>query len=196
LTEQISGALRPAVFLDRDGTICEEVGYLNHISRLQIFPFAPSAIRRLNDAGFLVIVVTNQSGVSRGLFPESLVAEVHRRTAEVLAVSQARIDGFYYCTHTRVDDCRCRKPLPGLLEQAATEHGIDLRRSFVIGDRYADVELAHAVGGRGILVMTGYGRGEYELHSDEWPRQPDWVTEDLAEAADVILEAIHDLSRR
>lgn len=181
-------ALRPAVFLDRDGTICEEVGYLNHISRLHIFPFAAAAIARLNQAGLPVIVVTNQSGISRRIFPESLVAQVHARISHELSAAGARVDAYYYCSHTKQDDCACRKPLPGLLKQAAQEHGLRLDRSFVVGDRYADVELAHGVGGRGALVLTGYGRGEYDLHRLEWPRQPDLVVEDLSEAVDAILE--------
>jgi D-glycero-D-manno-heptose 1,7-bisphosphate phosphatase len=100
------------------------------------------------------------------------------------------VDGYYYCAHTKQDDCNCRKPLPGLLEQAAREHGLRLDRSFVVGDRYGDVELAHGVGGRGVLVLTGYGRGEYELHHQEWSRQPDFVVEDLSEAADAILREL------
>lgn len=180
-------APRAGVFLDRDGTICEEMGYLNHISRLRIFPFAARAIRRLNEANLPVIVVTNQSGISRGIFPESLVVEIHQRMTEELVAQGARLDGFYYCAHTRQDDCDCRKPLPGLLLRAAREHGIDLARSFVVGDRYGDIELAHAVGGRGLLVLTGYGRGEYELHNEEWPRQPDSVVEGLPEAVETIL---------
>jgi D-glycero-D-manno-heptose 1,7-bisphosphate phosphatase len=183
-------ALRPAVFLDRDGTICEEMGYLNHISRLHIFPFAAAAITKLNKAGLPVIVVTNQSGISRRIFPESLVAQVHARISEELSAAGARVDGYYYCAHASKDDCSCRKPLPGLLEQAAREHGLCLDRSFVVGDRYADVQLAHAVGGRGVLVLTGYGRGEYELHREEWQRQPDSVVEDLSEAVDAILEEV------
>jgi D-glycero-D-manno-heptose 1,7-bisphosphate phosphatase len=183
-------ALRPAVFLDRDGTICEEMGYLNHLSRLHIFPFAAAAIARLNEAGLPVIVVTNQSGVSRRIFPESLVAQIHARISRELSAAGARVDGYYYCGHTSQDACSCRKPLPGLLEQAAREHGLRLDRSFVVGDRYADVALAHAVGGSGILVLTGYGRGEYELHQQEWPRQPDAVVEDLSEAVDAILEEL------
>lgn len=181
-------ASRPAVFLDRDGTICEEMGYLNHISRLRIFPFAGPAIRRLNDADVPVIVVTNQSGISRGIFPESLVAEVHRRIDLELAASEAHVDAYYYCSHTLKDACSCRKPLTGLLDQAAREHAIRLDRSFTMGDRYGDVELAHAAGARGMLVLTGYGRGEYEFHRDEWPRQPDFVVEDLVEGVDVILK--------
>lgn len=183
-------ALRPAVFLDRDGTICEEMGYLNHISRLHIFPFAGAAIAKLNNAGLPVIVVTNQSGISRRIFPESLVTQIHARISHELASAGARVDGYYYCAHTSQEDCSCRKPLPGLLEQAAREHGLRLERSFVVGDRYADVKLAHAVGGRGVLVLTGYGRGEYELHREEWPRQPDSVAEDLLEAVDAIIEEV------
>lgn len=182
-----SKVLRPAVFLDRDGTICEEMGYLNHISRLHIFPFAAEAVTRLNNAGLPVIVVTNQSGISRGIFPESLVSQIHARITEELAARGARVDGYYYCAHTRQEDCTCRKPLPGLLERAAREHGLRLEGSYVVGDRYADVELAHGVGGRGVLVLTGYGRGEYELHGQEWSRQPDSVVEDLAAAVDAIL---------
>jgi D-glycero-D-manno-heptose 1,7-bisphosphate phosphatase len=182
-----SKGLRPAVFLDRDGTICEEMGYLNHLSRLHIFPLAGAAIRKLNEAGWPVIVVTNQSGVSRGIFPESLVRHIHDGISEELSRAGARVDGYYYCAHTRQDDCGCRKPLPGLLERAAREHGLRLERSFVVGDRYADVELAHGVGGRGVLVLTGYGLGEYEFHRAEWPRQPDSVVDDLSAAVDVIL---------
>ena len=185
-----SSILRPAVFLDRDGTICEEVGYLNHISRLMIYPWAAESIRRLNDAGLPVIVVTNQSGVSRGMFPESLVADVHRQMAQELGAGRARLDAVYYCTHRREDNCECRKPLPGLLQRAAAEHGIDLARSFVVGDRYLDVALAHAAGGRGVMVMSGYGRGEYEFHHHTWPQQPDYVAEDLQAAVDIILKAL------
>jgi D-glycero-D-manno-heptose 1,7-bisphosphate phosphatase len=180
-------ALRPAVFLDRDGTICEEMGYLNHLSRLHIFPFAAAAIKKLNKAGLPVIVVTNQSGISRGIFPQSLVEQIHARITQELSEAGARVDGYYYCAHTRQDDCDCRKPLPGLLERAAREHGLSLERSYVVGDRYGDVELAHGVGGRGVLVLTGYGRGEYELHRQEWPRQPDVVVEDVSAAVDTIL---------
>ncbi len=178
----------PAVFLDRDGTICEEMGYLNHISRLRIFPFAAAAIARLNRAGYPVIVITNQSGVARGIFPEVLIGEVHRRLAAELSVSGARIDGFYYCPHRKEDGCNCRKPLPGLLERAAQENGLDLSSSFVVGDRFADVAMAHAVGASGILVMTGYGRGDLEYHGAEWPQRPDAVTEDLTGAVEWILK--------
>ena len=179
--------LRRAAFLDRDGTICEEMGYVNHVDRLQIFPFAAAAIRQLNEAQVPVIVVTNQSGVARDIFPESLVHQVHEKMISELAAGGARIDGIYFCPHKTEDACECRKPNPGLLERAAREHALDLAASWVVGDRYADLEMAHAAGGRGILVMTGYGRGEYELHRARWPMQPDALAEDLTEAVRRIL---------
>jgi D-glycero-D-manno-heptose 1,7-bisphosphate phosphatase len=180
--------LRRAVFLDRDGTLCEEMGYLNHITRLRIFPFVTAAVRRLNDADFPVIVVTNQSGAARGIFPESLIAEVHERIRHDLAVSGARIDAFYFCTHRSEDGCDCRKPGTGLLERAARDHSLALPGSWVVGDRRADVDLARNAGARSVLVLTGYGRGEFEWHAPDWPYPPDFVAEDLAAAVEKILE--------
>jgi len=180
--------LRRAVFLDRDGTLCEEVGYLNHISRLHIYPFVAQAIRRLNDAGFPVIVVTNQSGAGRGFFPESLIAEVHARIQHDLAVSGARIDAFYACPHRTEEGCDCRKPRTGMLERAAREHSLQLAGSWVVGDRQADVDLAHNARARSIFVLTGYGRGEYQWHSREWPHAPEFVADNLAAAVAIILQ--------
>jgi D-glycero-D-manno-heptose 1,7-bisphosphate phosphatase len=180
--------LRRAVFLDRDGTICEEMGYVNHVDRLRVFPYAAEAIRRLNDVRVPVIVITNQSGVARDIFPESLVHQVHEKMIAELAAGGARVDAIYFCPHKSEDECECRKPNPGLLERAAREHRLDLAASWVVGDRYADLEMAHAAGGRGILVMTGYGRGEYELHSAKWPRQPDALVENLTDAVRRILD--------
>jgi len=180
--------LRPAVFLDRDGTIAEEVGYLNHVSRFHMFPFAGQAIRQLNHAKLPVIVITNQSGVARGYFPESLVGDVHELMTTQLAEEGAHIDALYYCPHKGDDACDCRKPNPGMLERAAREHGLDLRRSFVVGDRYGDIELAHGVGARGIMVRTGYGEGEIQWHSSNWPAPPDFIADDLAAAAEWIVK--------
>jgi D-glycero-D-manno-heptose 1,7-bisphosphate phosphatase len=181
--------LRPAVFLDRDGTIGEELGYVNHIDRFQIFPYAAEAIRHLNQAEIPVIVVTNQSGIARKIFPESLVHEVHKKMVAELAAGGAWIDAIYFCPHKTEDACECRKPNPGLLLQAAREHALDLPASWVVGDRYADLEMGHAAGARGILVMTGYGRGEHELHGATWPRQPDAMVENLRDAVRLILQS-------
>ena len=150
---------------------------MNHLDRFRMFPFAPDAIRRLNEAGVPVVVVTNQSGVARGYFPELLVQEVHERLRRELAERGARLDALYGCPHGK----------PGMLHRAAEELGLDIQRSFVVGDRYTDMELAFNGGARAILVKTGYGLGELAWHTQEWPRQPDCVTENLESAVDWIL---------
>ena len=158
----LSDKPRAGVFLDRDGTICEEVGYLNHASRLRIFPFAAAAIQKLNQAGLPVIVVTNQSGVGKKCFPESLVHQVNELLQTRLREQGARIDAIYYCPHAAADNCGCRKPSLGMLQRAAEEHGIDLRRSFVVGDRLGDVQLGRNAAGRSILVAGATAlRGAY-----------------------------------
>ena len=185
---QDGSSKRRAVFLDRDGTISEEYGYANHISRFQMFPFAAAAIRRMNEAGIPVIVVTNQSGVARGYFGEELVERIHVRMRDELAAAGAHVDAVYYCPHVRADGCKCRKPEVGMLEQAAREHNLQIEGSTVVGDRYSDVALGHAAGCRSIFVLTGYGRGDYEWHHASWARQPDDVVENLAEAVELILK--------
>jgi D-glycero-D-manno-heptose 1,7-bisphosphate phosphatase len=191
----LSGARR-AVFIDRDGTISEEVGYVNHVSRYRVFPFAAEAVRALNDAGWLAILVTNQAGVARGYFEEEMIGRVHGVLSEELERSGARLDAVYYCPHHpsvgeppyRLD-CDCRKPRPGLIRRAAEELGIDLRRSWMVGDRYSDTELARNAGTRAAFVLTGYGRGEYEHQSRLWKHRPDLVAENLLEAVREIISA-------
>ncbi len=185
---------RPAVFLDRDGTISEEVGYVNHLSRLRLFPWTAEAIGKLNQAGFPVIVVTNQSGVGQGYFPEELVHEIHEKIQAELKPQGARIDAFYYCPHhpnARLDTyrvkCRCRKPGAGMLEQAARDFHLDPKSSFMVGDSTRDVECGIRAGARTVMVMTGYGRGNLEYQRQSLPRMPDWTVEDLCEAVETIL---------
>jgi D-glycero-D-manno-heptose 1,7-bisphosphate phosphatase len=173
--------------LDRDGTIAEEVGYLNHASRFRMFSFAAAAIRRLNEAGLPVIVITNQSGVGRGYFPESLVRTVHEIMMRELCNAGAHLEAIYYCPHTNADACECRKPKPGMLERAAREHRLDLQRSFVAGDRFGDIVLARNVAARSVLVRTGYGEGELAWHAANWPIQPDHIAPTLTEAVDWIV---------
>src|SRR4030095_13079325 len=134
---------RPAVFIDRDGTISEEVGYVNHPSRFRLFPYTASAIKLLNDQGWLAIVITNQAGVARGYFSESMIATVHDNLVRELRDQDARVDAIYYCVHHptvgeppyRVE-CDCRKPKPGLITRAAEDQDIALEQSWMIGDRY------------------------------------------------------------
>ena len=189
------GRTKQAVFLDRDGTVCDEVGYVNHLDRLRVYPWAAEAIRRLNHAGMPVIVVTNQSGVGRGYFTEALVRQAHRKIAAQLAARSARVDAFYYCPHhpsaplkAYRADCRCRKPAPGMVEKATKRFHIDLISSYVIGDSYRDMQLGFNIGARTALVMTGYGRGEYEYHRHRWPRMPDLIAENLLEVVKKIVE--------
>ncbi len=170
---------RPAIFLDRDGTLNESEGFVNHISRFRLFPWAAEAIRLINGQGYLAVLATNQSGVGRGLYSEALVKDVHDRFEAILAESGARLDGIYYCVHDPSDECDCRKPQPGMLLRAREEHGIDLARSFMIGDSYNDLKAGWVAGARSALVLTGYGEGNYEHHRDGWPRQPDVVGANL-----------------
>ena len=184
-----AASLRPAVFLDRDGTIAEEVGYLNDISRFRMFPFAAQAIRQLNGAKLPVIVITNQSGVGRGYFDEVSVGEVHNILHAELAAHDAKLDGVYVCIHHPDVGCACRKPNPGMLLQAQREMQIDLTQSFVIGDRYLDIETARKVGAKGILVLTGNGREEQANHKTN-AHQPDFVAENLMDAVNAIFNGV------
>ncbi|MFN3568052.1 MAG: D-glycero-alpha-D-manno-heptose-1,7-bisphosphate 7-phosphatase [Caldimicrobium sp.] len=183
----------PAVFLDRDGTINEEVGYLNHLSRLKILPGVPKAIRLLRKAGFKIFVVTNQSGPARGYFPESLVEEVNREIQIRLKKKGAQIDEFFVCLHHPNENCPCRKPKTGLIEKAFAKYPIDLKKSYVIGDRLIDIELAINAGLKGILVLTGYGRGEKEYLLPQKSYKPSFIAETLLEAVEFILEDIRTL---
>lgn len=149
--------MKPCMFFDRDGTLIEERHYLSEPAQVALIPGAAEAVRMAAEAGYLAVVITNQSGVGRGMFPLEAVEAVHRRMTELLAEEGARLDGIYVCPHAPEDDCRCRKPRTGLVELAARELGIDLRRSWMIGDKAADLELAVNAGMRGVLVMTGYG---------------------------------------
>jgi D-glycero-D-manno-heptose 1,7-bisphosphate phosphatase len=183
--------VRRAVFLDRDGTLIEEVGYLDRLDRIALFPYSIDAIRLLNRAGFAVIITTNQAGVARGFFGESFVDEVHRHLADRLAKGDARIDGFYFCPHHPdgvVDSyrqvCDCRKPQPGMLRKAAIDHQLDLERSFAVGDRRHDIAAGAAVGAKGVLVRTGHGARDEESARAAGAA----VTNNLMEAVSWILQ--------
>jgi len=175
--------------MDRDGTISEEVGYVNHVSRYRVFPFAAEAVRTLNEAGWLAVLVTNQAGGARGYFKEEFIGEGHKGLTTEIQREGARLDAVYYCPHHPSVgeppyrfDCDCRKPRPGLLLRAAEEHGLELSRCWMVGDRYSDTELARNAGARSALVLTGYGRGELEHQSQAWKHRPDLVAENLLEA--------------
>ena len=152
-------AARRAVFLDRDGTIVEDPGFLHEPGKVRLLPGAGEAIHRLNEAGWLVITVSNQSGIARGLYDAAAYTAVQRRLAELLAAHDVRLDGAYFCPHHPdfTGPCDCRKPGVRLFSEAEAAFGLDLARSVWVGDRLSDVEPARQLGGRPVLVATGRG---------------------------------------
>ncbi|HEY0605234.1 MAG TPA: D-glycero-beta-D-manno-heptose 1,7-bisphosphate 7-phosphatase [Herpetosiphonaceae bacterium] len=184
-----SGSARRAIFLDRDGTLNVEVNYLHRIEDLVLVPGAAEAVRSLSEAGFLVVVVTNQAGIARGYYDEAALHTLHEEIQRRLAAEGGRIDAFYFCPHHPEFGgvCECRKPAPGMLRQAAHDHGIDLHRSWLIGDTSGDIGAGHAVGCRTILVRSGYGaQAEAALGSGGAPR-PEAIVADLRAAAAYVL---------
>lgn len=191
-----------AVFLDRDGTINEEMGYINHPDRFMIFPYVAESIRIFNRLKLKVVVVTNQSGVARGYFNESLVIKLHEKLIRSMSEQGAQIDAIYYCPHhpkegwgTYKQDCDCRKPKPGMVLKAVNEHNIDLQSSYMIGDRYKDILFARNLNLKSGLVLTGYGRGEYKFDKVNWEYQPDFLGENLLEVARQIKNQIENTYR-
>ena len=181
-----------AVFVDRDGTMIEDVGYLDRLERLKLFPYTVDAVRVLNRAGFKVIVVTSQNGVAQGVLTEEFLGEAHAHLSKLFETAGAKIDGFYYCphsTHAVVEryrtDCECRKPKPGMILAAARDHALDISRSFVVGDRWRDIEMGLNAGTTAVLVETGYGRTEAARRPAHIPTVP--VAGTLIEAASWIL---------
>ncbi len=184
---------RPAAFIDRDGTINEDAGYVDRLERFVLYPFAVDALRLLRRAGYLTVVLTNQAGVAKGLYPESFVDEARRHIDEAGNDGEPLLDGHYYCPHLPDADvpayrreCDCRKPQPGLALRAARDLHIDLARSVVIGDRWRDLAVARAVGARGILVRTGYGATEEQ--NPQPGLAPDAVCHNLIDAVVWLLD--------
>jgi D,D-heptose 1,7-bisphosphate phosphatase len=187
-----------AVFLDRDGTINEEVGYLDSLDKFKVIPSAYEAIRLINESGMKVVVISNQAGVARGFFTEDFVKITHEHLETALRKKGAYIDNFYYCPHHPTEgikpyrkDCNCRKPASGMLLRAAQDLNIDLTRSYLVGDRFNDMEAGKKIGVRGVLVKTGFGQG---LLQDDGPdeataeNKPDFIAEDILEAVRWILK--------
>jgi D-glycero-D-manno-heptose 1,7-bisphosphate phosphatase len=185
---------RPAAFIDRDGTLTEEVGYVNHPKRLRLMPRSAEAIRHLNAAGIAAVVVTNQAGVARGYFSEDVLHATNAALVEQLKQAGAHLDGLYVCPHHPTEgeppfraQCECRKPKPGLILRAATELQLDLASSTVIGDKASDLVAARAVGATSVLVLTGYGLGEWEYRRETFTVTPDYIATDLFDAVEWML---------
>lgn len=166
-----------AVFLDRDGTMNRDVPYCRRPGDFELFPHTARAVKRLNESGYKVIIITNQSGVARGYFTEETLARIHQKMRDQLAEKDAHIDGIYYCPHHPDDNCDCRKPKPKMVLQAAQEHDVDLKRSFMVGDKPMDIQLGQSVGCRTVLIPSDPGDAGSE------PCSPDYTAADLYQAA-------------
>jgi D-glycero-D-manno-heptose 1,7-bisphosphate phosphatase len=182
------------VFIDRDGTLTEEVGYVNHPRRIRLLPRSAEAIRRLNAAGIAAIVATNQAGLARGYFSAEVLKAANDEMLRQLKEAGAKLDGVYVCTHHPTEgappyrtECECRKPKAGLLQRAARELGVDLTASTMIGDKASDLDCGRAAGARAVLVLTGYGLGDWEYRRHSFRLPPDHVAEDLLDAVEWVL---------
>jgi len=185
---------KPAAFLDRDGVVNHDDGFVIRPDKLRWIDGAPAAIRRLNQAGYFVFLISNQSGVARGLFSEDLVREVHRRLSAQVEAAGEHLEALYYCPHHPREGnppyrvaCDCRKPQPGMLLRAAREHDLDLKHSWMVGDSLVDLEAGSAAGTRVVHVLTGYGRGLVEHQPERFKIRPEHTAEDLLEAVRFIV---------
>jgi len=187
--------MKRAVFMDRDGTISEEVGFMREPDQFQLIPQSAEAIKLINENSLKAIVVTNQAGVARGYFPEEMIGKIHHTMEKLLSEQGAHLDGIYYCPHHPEGTvepyrrmCNCRKPASGMLTQASQEHDIDVSSSYVVGDKVIDIELAHGVGAKGILVLTGYGKDELTRINHLSLKDPAYVARNLFDAVRWIIE--------
>ncbi len=166
---------QPTIFIDRDGTLIEEVNFLHRIEDLRYFPFTDEAIKILKEHGFLTIIVTNQSGIGRGIYTENDMHEIHKKIQEDLT---EKLDAFYFCPHLPDEGCACRKPNLGMIEAASADFAIDLENSWMIGDKDIDIKTGFNIQIKTALVLTGYGHTSVAILD----RQPDIVADNLLEA--------------
>lgn len=185
---------RPAVLIDRDGTLNVNVHHLRRVADLQLIAGAGEAVARLNAAGYPVVVITNQSAVARGLLSEGYLNEIHVALKQLLLPLHAHVDGIYYCPHHPEEGvgmyrtvCACRKPAPGMLLQAAMEHDLDLTRSIMVGDNISDLEAGWAAGCQSALVKTGYGEETWDNAHAETRARMAYVGRDLGDVVDWVL---------
>lgn len=183
-----------AVFLDRDGTINEDVSYLSNVADLRILPNAAQAIKKINQTGLKAIIVTNQSGIARGYLNEKILNDIHDSLKGLLAQSGAKLDGIYFCPHHPEECCACRKPETAMIKAAASDFDIDLSRSFMIGDKTSDIYLGHKAGLITILTLTGSGRETLE-EMEKKGEKADYVARDLLEAVEWIIMNIGNKER-
>lgn len=181
------------IFLDRDGTINRESGYINNIAMFEFLPGAVDALRLLKNSGWQLIVITNQAGIARGYFSEDFLFGLHKYMQEQLKIQNAEVDAIYYCPHHPEvgsfpyrKDCNCRKPKTGLIDRALVENEIDIANSFMVGDRYSDIKTGSASNIKTVFIRSGYGRGEWEKDHLIWDTKPDFIYDNILEFAQSI----------
>ena len=186
--------MNKAVFLDRDGTINEDIGYLNHPSQLKLLPKSAEAIKLLNEAGFKIITISNQSGVARGILTEDMLQTIDKKLQKEVLKGGGYIDGMYYCPHHPEHgvypyklECECRKPHNGLIKKASKEYGIDTKISYMVGDKLSDIETGKKSGTKTILVLTGKGKKASESKEIK-ELEPDHIAKNLYDAVKWILK--------
>ena len=179
-----------AVFLDRDGTINEEKNFISKPEEVILIPKSANAIRELNKLGLKVFVISNQSGIARGYFTEHDLHKINERLIRLLSEENAYVDKIYYCPHLDEDNCNCRKPKPGMLLQAENEFGIDLNNSFVVGDRFVDVDAGKNAGAKTVLVKTGYGEQSFNWGKEN-NQFADFTAQNLYEGIQYIIKLLH-----
>jgi D-glycero-D-manno-heptose 1,7-bisphosphate phosphatase len=192
---------KKAVFLDRDGTINKDVGYPSSFSMIEIFPYSFEAIRKINEAGLLAVIVSNQSGVGRGLIAEKDLHDIHQKLRATFAQHKAYFDGVYYCPHYRLSpmpqyrkNCQCRKPNPGMGLQAASDLNIDMNYSYMVGDKVEDILFGRNIRAKSILLLTGFGRKALPKLQQKGIA-PAYVAQNLLDAANWILQWERKMSR-
>lgn len=193
--------MRPVVFLDRDGTLNEEIGYIHDLTMLNLIAGAAESVKRLNQANIAAVLVSNQTGAARGFYPEDHIKKLNERLVSLLEAKGAHLDGLYYCPHLETGKvaefaiaCDCRKPQPGLVQRAFKEIAdIDQSRSYVVGDKASDVELARNCGAKGILVKTGYGQAVQDGYY-QWKVEPDYLAHNITDAVNWILKDLESQS--
>jgi D-glycero-D-manno-heptose 1,7-bisphosphate phosphatase len=194
--------MKPAVFLDRDGTINVDVGYLCHPDQFTLLPRALEALQLLRDSGLMLVIITNQAGVARGLIPPESLPVIQKAFLRMMRTNGIDIAGYYSCPHHPKGilpeyscACECRKPAPGLVQQAARELDIDVQNSYIVGDKASDVQLAHNTGATGILVLTGEGRKYQQTYPPEYT-PPHAIYRNLYEAAEWIIAREEEKNRQ
>jgi D-glycero-D-manno-heptose 1,7-bisphosphate phosphatase len=176
-----------AIFVDRDGTINVDVHYLDDPDKFEMYPGVGVGVKKLQENGFKIIVITNQSGIARGYFTEKQLSDIHERMKQEFQKFDVTLDGIYYCPHHPDDKCNCRKPNTGLFEKAIQDHKINVKKSYMLGDKILDINAGKKIGARAILIPEPHVRQEFLSQKNEWENHPDYIADDFPDAVEWIL---------